>query len=65
LDRAQIWLRMTYRCCGIEWTDDWPEPFKFECPDCGKLIEAHLIAERDAHPKEKARKRAGTAQQLT
>ena len=56
---------MTYRCCGIEWTDDWPEPFKLECPDCGELIEAHLIAELDAHPKElKPRKRSGTAQRV-
>jgi hypothetical protein len=36
---------MTYYCCGIEWTDDWPQEFKFECPDCGMLIEAHSIIE--------------------
>jgi hypothetical protein len=42
---VQIWLRMTYYCCGIEWTDDWPQEFKFECPDCGMLIEAHSIIE--------------------
>jgi hypothetical protein len=56
---------MSYRCCGIEWTDDWPEPFKFECPDCGKLVEAHLITELDAHPKDlEPRKRSGTAQRV-
>jgi hypothetical protein len=65
LDRAHIWLRMTYFCCGIAWTDDWPEPLKLECPDCGELVEAHLIAELDAHPKElKPRKRLGPAQRV-
>ena len=39
----RLWLRMTYRCCGMEWTDEWPEPFKIECPDCDELIEAHII----------------------
>ena len=41
----RVWLTMTYRCCGMEWTDEWPEPFKIECPDCGELIEAHIIIE--------------------
>ena len=42
---ASVWLRMTYRCCGMEWTDDWPTPFKLECPDCGELVEPHEIDE--------------------
>ena len=42
---GRIWLRMTYRCCGMEWTDEWPEPFKLECPDCGALVEAMEIIE--------------------
>jgi hypothetical protein len=42
---VRIWLRMTYRCCGMEWTDDWPTPFKLECPDCGELVEPHAVAE--------------------
>ena len=37
---ARIWLRITYRCCGIEWSDEWPEVFRFECPDCGMFVEA-------------------------
>jgi len=36
---------MTYRCCGMEWTDDWPTPFKLECADCGELIEPYEVAE--------------------
>jgi hypothetical protein len=36
---------MTYRCCGMEWTDEWPSPLKLECPDCGELIEAHDVIE--------------------
>ena len=43
--RAYVWLRMTYRCCGMEWTDDWPQVFKFECPDCGVLVEAIEVVE--------------------
>ena len=42
---VRIWLRMTYRCCGMEWTDEWPSPLKIECPDCGELIEAHEVIE--------------------
>ena len=42
---VRIWLRMTYRCCGMEWTDEWPSPFKLECPDCGELVEAHDFME--------------------
>jgi len=41
----RVWLRMTYRCCGMEWTDDWPEALKLECPDCGLLVEACRIAD--------------------
>ena len=43
--RAYVWLRMTYRCCGMEWTDEWPSVFKFECPDCGVLVEATAVVE--------------------
>ena len=42
---VHVWLRMTYRCCGMEWTDDWPAPFKLECPDCRELVEPHEVAE--------------------
>jgi hypothetical protein len=41
----RVWMRMTYRCCGIEWTDEWTEPFKLECPDCGHLVEAREVIE--------------------
>jgi hypothetical protein len=44
------WLRMTYRCCGMEWTDEWPEAFKLECPDCSVLVEASTIVEIEARP---------------
>jgi hypothetical protein len=46
----RVWLRMTYRCCGMEWTDEWPEAFKLECPDCGVLVEASTIVEIGARP---------------
>ena len=42
---VRVWLRIPYRCCGLEWSDDWPEPFRLECPDCGLLVEAHSIVE--------------------
>jgi hypothetical protein len=42
---ARIWLRITYRCCGIEWSDEWPELFRFECPDCGMFVEALEVVE--------------------
>jgi hypothetical protein len=29
----------------MEWTDEWPQIFKFECPDCGVLVEAIEIVE--------------------
>ena len=29
----------------MEWTDDWPEAFRLECPDCGVLVEAYRIVE--------------------
>ena len=41
----RVWLRMTYRCCGMEWDDEWPEAFKLECPDCGALVEPFDIVE--------------------
>ena len=56
--REKIWLRMTYYCCAIEWTDDWPEPFKVECPDCSDLVEAHLIVEIGSGPKKQKRRQA-------
>jgi hypothetical protein len=37
---TKVWLRLTYFCCGIEWTDEWPHVFKTQCPDCGVLVEA-------------------------
>ena len=40
-------MRLTYFCCGVEWTDEWPEALKMECPDCGVLVEAFEIAEID------------------
>jgi len=57
---VQIWLRMTYYCCRIEWTDDWPEAFKFECPDCGELIEAHSIIEISPLSSHQPRSHRGT-----
>jgi hypothetical protein len=29
----------------MEWTDDWPEALKLECPDCGFLVEAVIVEE--------------------
>jgi hypothetical protein len=29
----------------MEWTDEWTEPFKLECPDCGDLVEAREVIE--------------------
>jgi hypothetical protein len=43
----KVWLRLTYFCCGIEWTDEWPAVFKMECPDCGLHVEAVEIVEID------------------
>lgn len=51
---VRIWLRMTYRCCGMEWTDEWPTPFKLACPDCGDLIEPFDVAEIEYDPVSKA-----------
>ena len=55
----RIWLRMTYRCCGMEWTDEWPEAFGIECPDCKVVVEACTIVEIGARPP--PAKRAGAA----
>lgn len=41
----RVWLRMSYRCCGMEWDEEWPEAFRLECPDCGVLIEPCSIVE--------------------
>ena len=40
-----IWLRMRYRCCGMEWTDEWPAALKLECPECGELVEAYDVVQ--------------------
>ena len=50
----RVWLRLTYFCCGIEWTDEWPAVFKIECPDCGVLVEAVEIVEVDHRQNPKA-----------
>ena len=44
---ARIWLRITYRCCGIEWSDEWPEVYRFERPDCGMFVEALEVVKID------------------
>ncbi len=31
--------------CGMEWTDEWPQVFKFEFPDCGVLVETIEVVE--------------------
>ena len=66
----RIWLRLSYRCCGMEWDDEWPDAFKLECPDCGALVEAFSTVEigprdasktpvdRDAHAGSKSSKGA-------
>jgi hypothetical protein len=46
---------MSYRCCGMEWDDEWPEAFKLECPDCGVLVEAFRVVE--IGPRNPARER--------
>jgi hypothetical protein len=54
---ARVWLRMTYRCCGMEWTDDWPTPLKLECPDCRELVEPHEVTELEPEQPAKIRAR--------
>ncbi len=39
------WLRMSYRCCGMEWTDEWPVALRLECPECGERVDAYDVAE--------------------
>ena len=53
-----VWLRMSYRCCGMEWDDEWPEAFKLECPDCGVQVEAFSIVEIE--PRHASKTRANT-----
>ena len=50
----KVWLRLTYVCCGMEWTDEWPAVFKMECPDCGVLVEAVEIVEIETRKKSEA-----------
>ena len=54
-----IWLRLSYRCCGMEWDDEWPDAFKLECPDCGALIEAFSTV--DIGPRDAVKMRAELA----
>lgn len=42
---SRVQLRMTYQCCGMEWTDEYALVLSIECPDCGVLVEPHDIAE--------------------
>jgi len=49
-----VWLRMTYRCCGMEWTDDWPAALRLECPECGEIVDPVDVVE--------LRRRRGAAQ---
>ncbi len=51
----RVWLRMSYRCCGMEWDDEWPEALKLECPDCGVHIEAFSIVEVEPRHASKTR----------
>jgi hypothetical protein len=53
----RVWLRMSYRCCGMEWDDEWPEAYRLDCPDCGVLVEAFNIVE--VGPRNAAKTRAG------
>ena len=41
----RIWLQMTYRCCGMEWTDEWPVALRLECPECGEIVAPFEVAE--------------------
>jgi len=40
-----VWLRMSYRCCGMEWTDDWPAALRLECPECGEIVDPIDVVE--------------------
>lgn len=41
----RIWLRMTYRCCGMEWTDEWPVALNLDCPECGEIVQPFDVVE--------------------
>ncbi len=41
-DDAPI-FRMTYRHCGVEWSDTWTCACNDECPVCGKEIEPYEV----------------------
>ena len=42
---ARVRLRLTYRCCGMEWDDEYALVFSMECPDCDAMIAPHDIAD--------------------
>jgi hypothetical protein len=42
---ARVQLRLSYRCCGIEWMDEYPLVLPMPCPDCGVLIAAYEVIE--------------------
>ena len=54
---SRVQLRMTFRCCGMEWTDEYALVLSMECPDCGVLVEPHDIAELSAAKTKKPRPR--------
>ena len=58
---ARVQLRLSYRCCGIEWMDEYPLVFQMPCPDCGELIAAYevveLISDKAQKTKRSARRR--------
>lgn len=50
---SRVQLRMTFRCCGMKWTDEYALVLSMECPDCGVLVEPHDIAELNPPAKTK------------
>jgi hypothetical protein len=55
---SRVQLRMTYRCCGMEWSDEYALVFSMHCPDCGVLIEPRDIVELESMSKSPKRVKA-------
>jgi len=55
---ARVQLRLTYRCCGMEWIDEYALVFPMPCPDCGVLIAAHDIVELSSDKTQRKKHRA-------
>jgi len=52
-----VWLRMTYRCCGMEWTDDWTAALRLECAEIVDPIDVVELRPRRKTLREASRAR--------